>query len=151
MSHTYTRLTYHIVFGTEQCKPMIHDRMRDRLHSYMAAHVKSTKAQPLRINGTADHVHLLVECGPAQPLADVVRMIKSNSSKWVHETFPMSTFHWQGGYAAFTVSPSRIPDVMSYIEHQEEHHRQATFDEELKALLDRSGVDYDARYLDFGE
>ena len=49
-----------------------------------------------------DHVHLLVSLTREQSLAEVTRLIKANSSKWIHETFPEKrSFAWQAGYGAF--------------------------------------------------
>jgi len=45
------------------------------------------------------------------------------------------------------VSKSAMPKVLAYIGSQEEHHRRRTFKEELLALLERHGVEYDQRYI----
>jgi hypothetical protein len=54
---------------------------------------------------------------------------------------------WQEGYGAFTVSPSQLENVRAYIQQEEEHHRTRTFREEYLAWLQRSGVEFDERYL----
>ncbi len=100
------------------------------------------------VGGMADHVHLLVELRATLALADFMRELKKASSMWVHETMPQSRFAWQEGYAAFTVSASGIDEVRRYIENQEEHHRERSFREELKIMLQRSGVAFEERYLD---
>jgi len=56
-------------------------------------------------------------------------------------------FSWQAGYAAFSVSPSRVPDVTRYIQNQAEHHRRMSFQDELRALFQRHGIEYDERYV----
>jgi hypothetical protein len=76
-----------------------------------------------------------------------MRHIKAGSSRWVHEHQGRRAFAWQDGYAGFSVSPSRISSVNSYIEHQEEHHRKKTFQEEYLEFLKESGIEYDERYL----
>ena len=43
-------------------------------------------------------------------------------------------FHWQAGYAAFSVSQSNLDEVRRYIENQEEHHRKMTFQESSSIL-----------------
>jgi hypothetical protein len=45
------------------------------------------------------------------------------------------------------VSASQRDAVRDYIERQEEHHRRKTFQEEYLALLERSGVEFDKRYV----
>ena len=80
-------------------------------------------------------------------LADVLREIKSASSRWVHEEIRLPTFAWQEGYGAFTVSASQRETVRGYIAGQEEHHRTRTFKEEYLEFLQKSGVIFDPRYL----
>jgi REP element-mobilizing transposase RayT len=46
------------------------------------------------VNGTADHVHMLVRIRPAQSASEVARLIKANSSGWVRERW-RSDFAWQ--------------------------------------------------------
>jgi hypothetical protein len=97
-------------------------------------------------NGMADHVHLLVSLPPTVSVADAVRVIKANSSKWLHQKRHAS-FAWQNGYGAFSVSSSAAPEVIEYIRRQEEHHRRMTFQEELVAFLKKHKVEYDKRYI----
>lgn len=56
-------------------------------------------------------------------------------------------FQWQGGYAGFSVSQSNVDEVRKYIENQEEHHRKMTFQDELRALFRRHGIEFDERYV----
>ena len=56
-------------------------------------------------------------------------------------------FAWQTGYAAFSVSASNLLAVKKYIQNQEQHHRKMSFEQELVALLEKHGVEYDPRYL----
>jgi REP element-mobilizing transposase RayT len=85
---------------------------------------------------------------PQPAVSDVLREVKSNSSKWVHETFPeMRSFGWQEGYGAFTVSYSNIDQVRLYIERQEEHHQQVSFQDEFIRFLERHGIEYNPEYI----
>ena len=79
----------------------------------------------------------------------MLRVIKSNSSKWVNEQQPILDFKfgWQIGYGAFSVSESRVRGVRNYIQDQERHHRGRTFKEEFVSLLKKHGIEYDERYL----
>ena len=85
---------------------------------------------------------------PAIALADMMRTIKANSSKWVNETRkPDSSFAWQDGYSAFSVSESQVEHVRRYIRNQQEQHRTAPFAVELRELLQRHGIKFDPRFL----
>lgn len=81
-------------------------------------------------------------------VSEFMRDVKSNSSRWMHETLPARTFAWQDGYAAFSVSKSAEQDVRKYIAHQREHHRTRSFIEELEAFLNAHEVAYERKYLD---
>jgi REP-associated tyrosine transposase len=147
MPHTYTQLTYHIVFGTKDRIPCITGVMRPRLWEYLGGAIRGEGGIALLVNGVVDHVHILARLRPDKSISEILRTIKANSSGWVHDTFPDSPFNWQAGYGAFTVSRSQEGRVFKYIENQEEHHRKMTFEEELKKLLKAHGIEYDERYL----
>jgi hypothetical protein len=96
---------------------------------------------PTIVNGTADHVHLLVSMGPATSLSDLLRVLKPNSSRWVHEQYPEPRrFGWESGYGTFSVSGSRVAQVREYIALQEERHRKVSFEQEFSALLRKHGL-----------
>jgi len=148
MPSTFLSLHYHVVFSTKHREPCIDVQWRSRLYDYLGGTIKGLGARSEVIGGTADHVHLLFELRATHTLADFMRELKKASSLWVHEEMHLPGFAWQEGYAAFTVSASALTDVRRYIETQEEHHRQRSFREELKILLQRSGVNFEERYLD---
>jgi REP element-mobilizing transposase RayT len=102
----------------------------------------------LAINGTADHVHLLVKLRPDKAVSDVLRDLKANATGWLHEIFPvLRDFSWQNGYGAFTVSASQVERVRKYIANQEAHHRRQSFRDELIALLKANEIEFDDRYI----
>jgi len=85
---------------------------------------------------------------PPPVLKDVLRDLKAGSSGWVHDTFPnVSDFWWQTGYGAFTVSHSNINAVKAYIQNQAEHHKTQSFQDELRGLFRKHGIEFDEKYL----
>jgi putative transposase len=147
MPSTHLSLHYHLISSTKDRIAHIHQDWRGRLHAYMGGIVNDLGGTAEKIGGVEDHVHLLIGLRATHRLADVIREIKSVSSKWVHEEMKKPLFSWQGGYGAFTVSASRIEVVRDYIARQEEHHRRKTFQEEYLKFLEDSGVEYDEKYL----
>ncbi len=121
---------------------------RDRLHAYLGGVIREMDGVPEAIGGTADHVHLLIRLKATHRLSDVMRDLKRASSEWVHVNISLSSFVWQEGYGAFTVSASNREDVAAYIARQEEHHRKRTFREEYVECLRKSGMDFDERFVD---
>jgi REP-associated tyrosine transposase len=144
MSHTFSLLLYHIVFSTQRRADFIDSQLRDELYPYMAGIVQNERGSLLAIGGMPDHVHLLVRLKPTTRVADFLRSVKANSSRWVHEQAdPPRRFGWQEGYGAFTVSQSSAGKVCRYIHNQEEHHRERSFEEEWVDLLTRHGIEFD--------
>ena len=142
MSHSLTKLLFHCVFSTKDRRAILRGPIDDKVNRYMAGIATNHGARLIRAGGTADHRHLLLELEPATNVADIIRFIKANSSKWLHETFPeIGGWGWQSGYAAFSVSQSLRDKVVAYIDNQQAHHRRQTFDDELAQLLARHGIE----------
>jgi REP element-mobilizing transposase RayT len=97
--------------------------------------------------GMPDHVHLLVSLGRTLSIADLIRIVKSNSSGWIHDELQIRDFAWQVGYGAFAVSFSNLEQVKTYIANQEEHHRRMSFQDEFREFLRRHELKWDERYL----
>lgn len=148
MSHSYTNCLIHCVFSTKHRQPTVVPEVRDRLWEYMGGIMRSMHVSPRAIEGTSDHVHLLVALPAALSIASVMRVVKGRSARWVHDMFPSAhKFAWQEGYGAFSIGRSRLQETIAYIRNQEEHHRICTFQEEFLQLLARHGLEYDERYL----
>jgi len=93
-----------------------------------------------------DHVHVLVRVRPAQWAAEIMRVVKTNSSRWVREKWTPD-FAWQTGYGVFSVSESSVAAVMKYIVRQVGHHRKVSFREEFVVFLKKNHIEYDERYI----
>jgi len=48
---------------------------------------------------------------------------------------------------AFSVSQSQLKTVVQYVERQEEHHRNRTFQKEYRELLRLNAVEFDEQYI----
>ena len=148
MPSTYLSLHYHIVFSTKNRQNLIAPAWTSRLHEYLGGTIRGLGGHPECIGGVRDHVHILAGFNAVHSLAEIMRELKKTSSTWVHQEMNLHSFAWQEGYAAFTVSAPARDAVRNYISNQEEHHRIKTFREELLEMLNRSGVEYDVKYLD---
>ena len=145
---SYTNLIYHIVFSTKGRREALTADRIDRICKYTAGIIRNHEGVPLAVNGVSDHLHIAAGVGATIALSEFVGTVKSNCSKWIHNTFSdMQDFSWQDGYSAFTVSASVQNDVVSYIQNQETHHRKMSFQDELIQLLDRHGIEYDPEYI----
>ncbi len=148
MSHSYTCLCVHFVFSTKNRGPSLVEGVRPRLIEYMGGIFRGLRCSLIAAHAMPDHVHLLAMVHPSVGVADLMREVKARSSAFVREAFPQVRWSgWQEGYGAFSVSRSGVDEVKAYIARQEEHHRAMTFKDEFEALLQRHGVEYDARYV----
>jgi putative transposase len=145
MAHSYNANFVHCVFSTKDRQATIPAELQQQLWAYLLGIANNLKIKLLAGGGTANHVHLLVSLPSTMAVAEAVQKLKANSSRWLGERGV--AFQWQDGYGAFSVSPSLLDTVKTYIHNQEEHHRKCNFEEEFRALLDRSGVVYDAERL----
>jgi len=148
MAHTFTSLLTHVVFSTAEPRPVLSDELRPGAHAYIGGILRNLRARPIAVGGTPDHVHLLIRLPADLSVADCLRVVKTNSSRWIKEQWPeRRLFSWQGGYGAFTVSESNREAVIQYILDQEQHHQRISFQDEFMALLKKHEVEFDARYI----
>ena len=146
---SHQQLLYHIVFSTKERRLLLReDDFRDSVWRYMAGIASNLQGHALRIGGFYDHAHLLLRIPAKIVVAAFVRQIKANTSKHINEKQGSRLkFHWQDGYGAFTVSPSKMNAVSAYIDGQLEHHRKRTFQQEYLKMLADHEVEYDPKYL----
>src|SRR5438094_9525761 len=116
MSSTHLSLHYHLVFRTKNHESVITSAWCDRLHAYLGGVIRTLGGAPEAIGGVADHVHLLVGLRATHTLGDVLRELKSVSSKWVHEEVTVCSISWQKGYGAITMTASQLENVQSHIQ-----------------------------------
>ena len=108
MAHTAENIVVHLIFSTKARRPLITSGFRDDLFAYLGGIVREMQGAALIINGTSDHVLMLVRIRPAQSAAEVARVVKANSSRWVRGNWK-TDFAWQTGYGVFSVSESNVP------------------------------------------
>ncbi len=148
MAHTFSCLHYHVVFSTAGRQNLIPQDKLQHLHAYINGIIENLGGESVAIGGTTNHVHILMSLVTDLPVSKAVNVIKSNSSKWLHESFSiMASFAWQSGYSAFTVSKSNLKAVMDYVNNQPSHHGTMEYQQEIKTLLQRHGIDYDTDAL----
>jgi len=135
------------LFSTKDRQPLVRPEIKSDLYAYMGGTITNLRGKPVLINGPKDHVHLLFVLPASLSLADFMEKLKANSSKWANEGWPRRAFSWQTGYAAFSVSQSKLNEVKAYISQQEEHHRKSTYQDEVIVLLKKHGVEFDSRFV----
>jgi len=143
MPHALTSNLLHCVFSTKDRANSIPDPQA--LGRYLGGVAREKNIPLLMAGGTGNHVHLLIALPAALPLAKAIQELKGNSSRWLNQHG--SAFAWQEGYAAFSVSASNKRAVMAYIAEQPRHHAKRSFEQEFVAMLRKSEIDYDPRFI----
>jgi putative transposase len=145
---TYARVRVHLIWSTRARRPWLDPEWRGRLFARVSTIVEGERARLLCAGATRDHVHLYLEVPATRSVSELVQIAKAGSCRWIRQSFPhRAGFDWQGGYAAFSVSPRDDEHLMDYIRHQEHRHRDRDFAGEYVALLEQHGVPYDLRTL----
>ena len=148
MADTYTQINMHVVFSVKGRENILSAKIRPDIFKYISGILSNIEQFPLAVNGYKDHVHLFFEMQPTKSLSDIVRVVKTNSSKWINENrFIAGKFSWQEGYGGFSYSRSQRNNVIQYIIKQEEHHKEKTFREEYLQLLKLFEIDFDEQYV----
>lgn len=148
MPNTYTQLYIQFVFAVKYRRAMIGSTWEEQLRAYITGIVQNHKHKMLAINNMPDHLHLFIGLHPTQSVAELMRIVKGESSEWINaRKLTENSFNWQEGYGAFSYSRSHIDNVIQYIHRQKEHHKKVSFKEEYTALLEKFGITYDDRYI----
>ena len=148
MPNTYSQIYIHFVFSPKYRRAVINSEFEEELYKYITGIVKNLDQQLIRINGMPDHCHLLVRLRPSLAPSKFIQTIKTNSSRWINEKgFLQHKFNWQVGGGIFSISHRNIPELISYIENQKEHHKKAGFREEYLKLLNHYGINFEEEYL----
>jgi REP element-mobilizing transposase RayT len=148
MAQSLAKNYIHLIFSTKGREPLLRDDIRPQLHAYLGGILRDLNSPAIEINSEPDHLHVLFVMSRTMSLSQIVQEIKTGTSAWLKkQSTEYANFHWQNGYAAFSVSQSSVPDVRNYVRNQREHHRRMTFQDEVREFLRRFEIEFDERYL----
>ena len=148
MPQSLSNILLHLVFSTKDRHPWLKSDIRDKTHAFLAGAVRQCDCEAYRVGGVADHVHLAIRLSRTLSVADLVKEVKTASSKWVKaQNAELQHFSWQHGYGVFSLGMSQKNALLNYIDNQEEHHRTQSFQDEYRKFLSKYGIDYDEQYL----
>jgi len=137
-SHTRTFLFIHVFWTTLNRAPILKKPVRTVLFAYLQKNSEEKGIKIISIQGVEDHLHILLQLNPAQNLSQVVRSLKNDASVWLKNTNLLDCeLDWQPEYAAYSVSPSGLKQVIDFIANQETYHKTKTLETEL-AVFDKN-------------
>ncbi len=148
MPQSLANVLVHLVFSTKDRAPVLDDDIRPELFAYLVGVLRNHDCVSVQVGGIADHVHILFKISRKLAISSVVEKLKVSTAKWLKTRSPiLREFAWQAGYGAFSVSPAAAPEVVRYIQNQQEHHRKVSFEDELRSMLNDAGIPFDEKYL----
>lgn len=148
MPQSLSKVYLHVVFSTKNRYPFIDETCAQDLFKYLAGICKNLDCPVLQIGGYRDHVHILCLLSRSRSQSDLVRELKTSSSKWIKSRGGIfEKFYWQDGYGIFSINPTQTEVVVEYIKNQSEHHKTISFQDEFRMFLKKYGVQYDEKYV----
>ena len=133
--HRKIYLFIHVIWSVYQQQKLSAKPIRKVLFANIQKRAEEKGIKILIINGVEDHVHCLLQLLPSQNLLQVVKSIKTESSQWLNENKLLPEgFEWEDEYAAYSVSPSVVNQVIDYINKQEDHHKTKTLEKEMEVF-----------------
>jgi REP element-mobilizing transposase RayT len=148
MANTYTQIYLQIVFAPLGRENVIPQKHKEELHKYTTGIIQKRNHKLLAVNFMTDHVHIFIGYRPSYSLPDLLRDIKTSTSKFINSKGWMpGRFQWQDGYAAFSYSHSHIDNVIKYVNNQDIHHMKNSFRNEYLKLLNKFDIQYNSNYL----
>ena len=149
MPQSLAQVWLHVIFSTKQRRPFFQNsKFRVEMFRMLAHHVKEATCVSASVGGYVDHVHLLVGLSRTITIAKLVEQVKAETSKWAKKAIGgRSTFSWQAGYGAFSVSHSIRDSVDVYIRNQVQHHAKLSFQEEYRLICQKHEIVIDERYV----
>ena len=148
MPQSLSKIYVHLVFSTKGRTETIPKTHLAEVHAYVAEIFNNHGCPAIQVGGTANHIHILFLLGKQANLSEIVRTVKSSTTRWINEKNgnPFNRFFWQEGYGAFSVSNSHVDAVIAYIKGQEEHHRKVSFQDEFRKICQLYKAELDERY-----
>lgn len=148
MANTYTQIHLQFVFAVKYRDALIKKEWQENSYRYITGIIQQNKHKVLQINGMPDHIHILAGVRPEQSVSSLIQNVKTESTKWINAgKFSRHNFAWQDGFGAFSYDKSQVPDVILYIQNQENHHRKQTFLDEYRQFMDVFGIEWEERYI----
>jgi len=148
MPQSLTKIFLHIIFSTKYRNPIIDEGIENELFHYVGGVCKELECQPILVGGYEDHIHILSSLSKKITVIKLLQEVKQNSSLWIKtKGNRYSEFHWQDGYAAFSVGPKHLDRIANYIYHQKDHHKKLSYQDECRSFFTECRIEFDERYV----
>ena len=124
--HSCFLLQYHIVLVTKNRHPVLTGNVKTAVYERINYVAENRGFNILELNSEPDHVHLLIEADPQTPPAELVNVIKTQTSRKARKLYgdtllkkyDWKPYFWSDSYFIATVSENTLDVVKNYIKNQ---------------------------------
>ena len=134
-AHSVYLMTYHLVFVTKYRKPVISDEIGDFMKILCSEICKEHGGELISAESDTDHLHLLISMPPQERPSDVIRVLKTQTSKKIHLNAEYDKYVkqyllgdvslWGPSYFIATTGGVTLDKIKEYVESQRtEYHKR---------------------------
>lgn len=124
--HSCFLLQYHIVLVTKYRHPVLTGNVKTAVYERINYVAENRGFNILELNSEPNHVHLLIEADPQTPPAELVNVIKTQTSRKARKLYGdtllkkyyWKPYFWSDSYFIATVSENTLDVVKNYIKNQ---------------------------------
>ena len=136
----FIKIWIHFVWATKNRYPFLTPNIRQNVFKHIKENGALKNIHIDFVNGYSEHVHCLVSLNQKQTIAEVMQLVKGESSHWINkQKLTTDKFEWQDEYFAVSISESDVNRVRDYIKNQEQHHAKKTFAQEYEEFIKKYG------------
>jgi putative transposase len=138
--HTHYKLDYHFVWRTKFNRRILGPVLAPFLVREIETICVAKKVKPFGVAIAVNHVHFCARLRPSQSPAEVMRWIKSTTSKRAFECYPelearFGIRHlWGRGYHVESLGDKNVFAILAYIGRQDEKHDLRELESSLAAI-----------------
>lgn len=123
--HACYLLQYHVILITKYRKPVLTGEVKEYIYKLIEKQLNKNNIEIIAINGEADHVHIMIDTPPQINLANIINVLKTNTSRLVRRDYPdqVNKYYWKDvfwsqSYFVCTLSEHSSSIVKKYIDEQ---------------------------------
>ncbi len=116
-------VVYHLVWCTFQRQPFITPDIERDVYRCLQGQARSLQCSVLALNGTPDHVHLVLRAPATLSPAQIMKQLKGVSATLIRkELRPDAFFSWRDSYFVYSLCDPVTAEVITYVKNQKRRH-----------------------------
>ena len=120
-------IQYHIVWCVKYRHKILTTEIESKLKGILNKIAEDNNFAIVTMNGSLDHIHLLIECTPQHYIPDIIKALKGVSARLLIKEYGVvlkkklwGGHLWNPSYFIVTVSENTEEQIINYIKSQKE-------------------------------